>query len=157
MHCYFNRNCVTLRARGLYLRQLLEYQKSNLWLLKRFSSPLLLCFFFFKEISFTILEAAIYGYVNVLPHHCVFRPYLLLSSSGIAEKKPNPPKKPPWAGSFSACSCTITITLRRDGDEQEQQRVVSTSCNNKELQFLKLLLLHSANTFKNNWELSLLE
>lgn len=35
---------VTLIARGLHLHQLFDYQKSNLWLLKRFPSPLLLSF-----------------------------------------------------------------------------------------------------------------
>lgn len=81
--------------------------------------------------------------------HCIFRSILIPLPQTL--KKPQPPKNPtkPELGFF----LSHAIAQLRKGSGLDG---VVKSCNNNELQFLKLLLLHSTTTLKNQWELSLL-
>lgn len=156
---YFNRNCVTLRATGLHLHQLLEYQKRNVWLWKRFSSPFLLCsslwrnqFHYSWRCHLRLCQCS----AKSRGFQTIFTPLFFR----YCRKNPKQPQKTtPELGAFFCLFMQYHNHLKQRWGAMGTGRnsnVVSTSCTNNELQCWKLLSLHSANTFKNKWGLSLL-
>lgn len=131
----------SLVARGLH--QLFEYRKIV------FNYQNIPFSLFFHEIILLILKIPPLLISSLTPLYFQKHPHPSLPQT---PKKPQPPKSPikPGLGFF-----LLSHAIAQLRKESGLDRVVK-SCNNNELQILKLLLLHSANTFKNKWKLSLL-